>query len=270
ALAGEIPAAKQWYAQALKTDAKVDITGPHLSDFYPEDSYHDDLAFAATELYRATGEQKYLDDAGEQLRAGVEDELYGGITVGAPRPLVAADLCGGLGAPAVPDADILQLACDDVGKTMDAIRERATARAFGSPGIYTFGFIQDNNAAGAFAAAAQRAGQATDGRRMAAAARDYLFGRNQWGHSFVVGPKGFESHNPHHSAYLLGTPSKLLNGAVVGGPAHQSDITGDGLKPARNRFNGAGVAYEDKRSDYVTSEVGLGYAAPAVLLAASF
>jgi endoglucanase len=270
ALAGELDAAKQWYAQAQKTNALVPMTGPNLSDFYPESSFHDDLAFAATALYRATGDQQYLDDAGEQLRAGDENELYGGITVGAPRALVAADLCGGLGAQAAPDPDIKQLACSDVEKTMDALRERSAERAFGSPGIYTFGFIQDNDAAGAFAAAAQRAGVAADGLKIAAAARDYLRGRNQWGHSFVVGPKGYESHHPHHSAFLKGTPADLLDGAVVGGPAKPSDITGAGLPAAKNRFNGAGIAYEDKRADFVTSEVGLGYTAPAVLLAASF
>ena len=32
---------------------------------------------------------------------------------------------------------------------------------------------------------------------------------------------------------------------------------------------GAGLVYEDRRSNYVTSEVGLAYSAPAVLLAAS-
>jgi endoglucanase len=269
ALAGEVQLAEQWYKQAVKTNAEVDIQDPNVPDFYPEDFFHDDLAFAATALYRATGDMKYLADAGEQLRAGDENELYGGITVGAPRALVAADLCGGLGAPAAPDEAIRTLACDDVRKTMDAIRARARERAFGSPGIYTFGFIQDNNAAGALAAAAYRAGVADDGLRIAAAARDYLRGRNQWGRSFVVGTRPFEAHQPHHSAFLKGKPAELLAGAVVGGPVKGSDVTGAGLPAARNRFNGAGIVYEDKRADFVTSEVGLGYSAPAVLLAAS-
>jgi hypothetical protein len=269
ALAGEVEAAKQWYAQALETNAEVEWNDPNLSDFYPEDYFHDDLAFAATALYRATGDAQYLQQAGDQLRAGDENELYGGITVGAPRALVAADLCGGLGAPPAPDEAIRALACDDVRKTMDAIRARAGERAFGSPGIYTFGFIQDNTAAGALAAAAQRAGVADDGLRIAAAARDYLRGRNQWGRSFVVGTRRYEAHQPHHSAYLKGKPSKLLDGAVVGGPARPEDISGAGLPAAKDRFAGAGVTYEDRRGNFVTSEVGLGYSAPAVLLASS-
>jgi hypothetical protein len=269
ALAGEVDAAKEWYAQALETNAEVEWDDPNLSDFYPDDYFHDDLAFAATALWRATGDAQYLEQAGEQLRAGDENELYGGITVGTPRALVAADLCGGLGAPPAPDPGIRSLACGDVRKVMDALRARARERAFGSPGIYTFGFIQDNNAAGVLAAAAQRAGMASDGRRLAAAARDYLRGRNQWGRSFVVGTKPFEAHQPHHSAFLEGRPARLLAGAVVGGPARQEDVTGSGLPEARSRFNGAGVVYEDKRANFVTSEVGLAYSAPAVLLAAS-
>jgi hypothetical protein len=270
ALAGEIDAAKEWYAQAVKTNGEVEWDDPNLSDFYPDDYFHDDLAFAATALWRATGDARYLAQAGDQLRAGPEDELYSGITVGTPRPLVAADLCGGLGAPAAPDPDIRALACGDVRKVMDVLRDRADDRAFGSPGIYTFGFIQDDAGAGVLAAAAQRAGVARDGRRLAAAARDYLRGRNQWGRSFVVGPAPYEAHNPHHSAYLKGKPARLLSGAVVGGPARPSDVTDSGLPEAHNRFDGAGVVYEDKRADFVTSEVGLGYSAPAVLLAASF
>jgi endoglucanase len=269
AFAGEVDLAKQWYARAVATNAEVDYDDPNVLDFYPEDSFHDDLAFAATALWRATGDPKFLADAGAQLQAGNENELYGGITVGAPRALVAADLCGGLGAPAAPDEAIRTLACDDVRKVMDALRDRANDRAFGSPGIYTFGFIQDNNAAGALAAAAERAGVADDGFEIAAAARDYLRGRNQWGTSFVVGPASFQAHQPHHSAYLKGDPATLMAGAVVGGPAKTEDVTGAGLPAARNRFNGAGIVYEDKREDYVTSEVGLAYTAPAVLLAAS-
>ena len=269
ALAGEVDAAKQWYERAVLTNSEVDIDDPNVPDFYPEDFFHDDLAFAADALWRATGEQKYLDDAGKWLSFGSENELYSGIVVGNPRPLVAADLCGGLGLPAAGTEPIRELACEDVRKTMDAIRSRIAERAFGSPGIYTFGWVQDNNAAGVLAAAAERAGVADDGFEIAAAARDYLRGRNQWGRSFVVGTKPFQAHNPHHSAFLKGNPSELMAGAVVGGAVKSSDVTDAGLPAAKGKFNGAGLVYEDKRENYVTSEVGLAYSAPAVLLAAS-
>lgn len=269
ALAGQTAPAKEWYAQAVQTNANTPWEDPNLSDFYPDGFFHDDLAFAADALWRATGDPQYLQQAGQQLRDGDEDELYGGVVVGAPRPLVAADLCGGLGAPAAPDPAIRQQACGDLRKAVDVIRERAAERAFGSPGIYTFGFIQDNDGAGVVAAAAARAGVARDGMRIATAARDYLRGRNQWGRSFVVGPQSFAAHNPHHPAFLKGRPAKLLAGAVVGGPARPSDITGAGLPAARDPLAGAGVTYEDRRADFVTSEVGLAYSAPAILLAAS-
>lgn len=269
ALAGQVDAARQWYERARQTDAEVEIDDPNVPDFYPEDFHKDDLAFAATALWRATGEARYLEEAGEYLRTGDENELYSGIVVGNPRPLVAADLCGGLGAPAAPVEAIRTRACDDVAKTMDAIRSRAAERAFGSPGIHTFGWVQDNNAAGVLAAAAERAGVADDGFELAAAARDYLRGRNQWGRSFVVGTRPYEAHQPHHPAFLKGSPSRLMAGAVVGGAVRASDVTDAGLPAARGKFNGAGLVYEDRRANYVTSEVGLAYSAPAVLLAAS-
>ena len=144
--------------------------------------------------------------------------------------------------------------------------------AFGSPGIFTFGWVQDEGGTGAVAAAARRAGVARDGRKIAAGARDYLLGRNPWGRSFVVGPGRIEAKNPHHAAYLKGRPAKLLDGAVVGGPADPGSITDSGLhlghSPLR-RFDSGRIVYEDRRADFVTSEVGLAYSASAVLLAAS-
>jgi hypothetical protein len=269
-----LAAAREWYEQARATNAKIRPTDPNLSDFYPDSYIHDDLAFAADALWRATGEARYLDEAAEQIRAGDVNELYGGIVVGAPRPLVGADLCGGLGRPAAPDPAIRELACHDVQVELADIRNLTARTAFGSPGIFTFGWIQDNGGRGVAAAAAARAGQAPDGLRIAAGARDYMLGRNPWGLSFVVGPAAVEAHDPHHSAYLKGSPRRLLDGAVVGGVATPRDLAGQdppirlSRTPAR-RYDTRRLVYEDVRSDYVTSEVGLAYSAAALLLAGS-
>jgi hypothetical protein len=268
AISGHVTEAKAWYEQAKQTNGFQ----PADREYYPDDSFHDELAFGATELWRATGEQQYLDDAAEQLGLGSDNELYGGVVVGAPRGIVVADLCGGLGAAAAPGA-VKDAACGDLQKIFDAALERAYERAFGSPGIYTFGWVQDNGGAGIIGAAMSRAGLDPDGRNLAASALDYMRGRNQWGRSFIVGPARFEAHQPHHAAFLKGTPSDLLNGAVVGGAAGASDVSEQGLrlkgKAAERRYDGAGIVYDDVRADYVTSEVGLGYSAPAILLAAA-
>ena len=71
---------------------------------------------------------------------------------------------------------------------------------------------------------------------------------------------------------MAGRPARLLSGAVVGGPADPGSVTGSGLTLARGpfvRFNSPAAVYEDRREDFVTSEVGLSYSAATILLAAS-
>ena len=267
-----IAAAREWYERAKTTNAIVEIQDPNVSDYYPDDGFTDNLAFAATGLYRATGDATYLDEAAAYLRAGSDNEFYSGFTAGTVGPLAAADLCGGLGAPAVPNDAARRAGCDGLGKLVSAARERMAATAWGSPGIYMFGWVQDNAGAGALAAAAQRAGVVRDGNRIAAAARDYMRGRNPWGASFIVGRGTGEARNPHHSAFLKGRPAKLLDGAVVGGVTTRDQMRDFGLKVHKSRyrrFNSKTLVYEDRRENFETSEVGLVYSAASLLLAAS-
>jgi hypothetical protein len=132
----------------------------------------------------------------------------------------------------------------------------------------------------AMLAAADRAGIYAQGLERAADGRDYLLGRNPWGASFFVGPGAREAKVPHHSVHLYGAPEVLANGMLVGGPARISDSAnapGVGtpapggpyttFDPTYNDiFYNEEIAYEDRRANYVTSEVSLGYSAPAMLL----
>ncbi len=267
-----VATAKEWYAAAVAAGRITKIDSPFIEDFYPDDFASDDLAFAATELYRATGEDQYAVQAGAALQRGGDDQFYSGTNTGTVGPLIAAEMCGALGAPALPDQTARQVACDGLQKAAQVTHDRMARSAFATPGDVTFGWVQDNNGGGIAGLLAAKQGLDPTGRRTAAAARDYLLGRNPWGRSFIVGPGANEAKNPHHAAYRVGAPSKLLDGAVVGGLAPAKQISDYGLKLAPGglaRFNSAYAAYEDRREDFVTSEVGLAYSATAVLLAAA-
>lgn len=267
-----LQAARDWYAAGVATAAIVRTNDPNVGDFYPDDSFTDDLAFAALELFRVTGEQQLLAEAIKYFRRGDDSrQLYSGVTPGTIGPVVAAELCGALGAPA-PDSQAKLLGCGALRKLMAAARERSRENAFGSPGIFMFGWIQDNCGVGALAAAAGRADVAPDGFKLAAAARDYAVGRNPWGASFVVGPASNEAKQPHHPAFLKGPAARVLNGAVVGGPATPGSLRPFALTLGRSpftQFNSGRIVYEDRRANFVTSEVALSYSASCVLLAAS-
>lgn len=268
-----LAAAREWYATGKATNRLVPLRDPNISgEYYPDDDFTDDLALGAIELYRVTGRVQFLTEADSYLRRGGDDQtVYSGTTPGSIGPVAAAELCGALGAP-TPNGGARRAGCAALRKVASAARERMGQTAFASPGIFTFGWVQDNGGTGAVLARARRAGVASDGARIAAAARDYLLGRNPWGASFVVGRAGNEAKHPHHAAYLKGSPARLLDGAVVGGVSDGASLRDFHLRVARSpftRFNSHRLFYEDRREDFVTSEVGLSYSASSLLLAAS-
>ena len=161
-----IAAAREWYERAKATNAIVEIQDPNVSDYYPDDGFTDNLAFAATGPVpgdRGPGLPRRGGRA--TCEPGSDNEFYSGFTAGTVGPLAAADLCGGLGAPAVPNDAARRAGCDGLGKLVSAARERMAATAWGTPGIFMFGWVQDNAGAGALAAAAQRAGVVREGQR---------------------------------------------------------------------------------------------------------
>lgn len=253
--------AESWYAAGKKSGR----AGPRVSEgFYGGSSWHDDLAVGAAALYRTTGRSAYLDDAVAYLRASSVEAPLGWDDVAA---LAAADLCGALGAPPAREPAARSLACSTLRAAGEAAVGHAASNAFATPGPFGWGQTGANGGAGAVAALAARAGTFPEGARVAAAARDWLFGRNPWGASFVVGFGPVAALHPHHwaQAYARGEP----RGAVVGGPAPRAAITAQGFKPPRSPFDTPEATYEDRTADYVTSEPAIDYTAASVLLLAA-
>jgi hypothetical protein len=236
------------------------------------------MAAGAAALSRVTGAASYLVDALaylRQARALVETPL----SIDNVAPLAAAELCGGLGAPALGDEQVRAEACAYLRDAAQASETYARENAFAPASYFQWGTTAVSSGGGAQAALAENAAGFPAGRRIAAGARDWLLGRNAWGASFVA---GFGPNHPrrlHHWAHLYGANQPL--GAVVGGPAPLAQICEQGFGPPAGplqQFNGASdcagdipdsaLAYEDDRDDYVTSEPALDYTATAILLLA--
>jgi hypothetical protein len=273
--AGLLQAAREWYARGVAVNGPGPALGgfdqPGGNDFSDWQGF---MALAAAAMWRATGEEAFLDDAARFLpgaRVGAGFSPY--YSVGG---LAAADLCGGLGRPAVSRDSLRRQACATLRSAVREGRSRAATNAFRSPGGFYFGWVQDHTGSAALEAAADRANAIGGGFLRAYEARDYLLGRNPWGASFVLGPGGREAHHPHHPVTIKGNPSRLGNGFVVGGPSRAQDFRDYGIRPSPNnpyaRFNpsysayGGKVIYEDRTLDFVTSEVGLAYSSSALLL----
>jgi endoglucanase len=253
--------AQDWYAAGVATNGP----GPLLrGGFYVDDTWKDDLALAAAVLYRATGTAGYLNDAGAYLAgAGADTQGIGWYDTSA---LAGGELCGAFGRPAVSDITIRNLGCQKLQASANAAIAIAAANApWGTPGYYGWGQTGAQSGGGAAVALARRAGL-VGSTPVAARARDYLLGANQWGSSFVVGYGQKAAKKPHHWASLLGRSRPL--GAVVGGPAPPADIAEQGFS-VHGKFDTAAAAYQDRAADYVTSEPALDYTADSVLLLAA-
>jgi endoglucanase len=259
-----LAAARDWYEAGALSAApapRLDRAGypSYAGAFYVADRWKDSMATGALELWRATGEQRYLDDFADYIssrQARAEGTI--GVVDGFGQ-LGAADACGSLGLDSIPAA-MRGPSCALLVADARIAGRRARSNAFGMPGFFTWGTTAQNGAAGALAAMAGACATAAN-------ARDYLLGRNPFGRSFVVGYGPKAALHPHHWASVLGGAGQP-QGAVVGGPAPIAQIRSQGFDvsgPFQSRF----ASYEDERADYVTSEPALDYAAASILLLAA-
>ena len=262
-----IQAAREWYEFGSANPAHG--TASPLDDFYESESVEDDMAIGAAALWRATGEAQFLADALDYLDGANLTELNWNESAA----FAAADLCGGLGLPAVDDPAARTKACEALRQAGAAAAEIARGNAFATPGPPAFGQTAENGGAGAMAAIAGRLGVLDGGLGIAAGARDFLLGRNPWAASFVVGFGPQSPQHPHHWWQALASPT-LPVGAVVGGPTTKEILRNEKpkLKVRRSpfkRFNSRDFVYDDNAENYVTSEPALDYAAASLFLLAT-
>jgi hypothetical protein len=253
-----IAVAADWYAAGKASDRSSPEL-PKTGGFYHARTFKDSLAAGAAALYRVTGKDAYLQDALEYLR----DTGPTVIDFGNFAPVAAADICGRLGAPPLGPPDAQEEACGFLTELGADAGSYADKNPFGPASYFEWGTTAISSGSGAFAAMA--GGPA---RAVGAGARDYLFGRNAWGASFVTGVGPLAPRRVHHWAAALGGNPP---GAIVGGPAPLRALKEEHFKPGGplRKFNSARVMYEDKRANYVTSEPTIDGSAAAILLLAA-
>lgn len=226
-LAGDIDHAKSLYALAKRYPGcaqSVPVKAPH---YYGESSWHDDMEWAAVELYRATKEPAYLADAIEHAKLAGDNPWMGGDRHGHYEFFPYVNLAHWRLYPFLDDAMKREIA-GYYRSGLECIRERALKSPYrlGTPLVWC-----STNDVIAFATQATLYEQMTGDtqfRALATEARDWIFGRNPWGVSFVIGvpETGNPSKRPHHLFYKLA--NHLPVGGLVDGPVYK-DIN-DGLK----------------------------------------
>ena len=226
--------------------------------FYEEDNWTDDMQLAAAELYRKTGDEKYMKQAVNYGRMepvtpwmGADSarhyQWYPFINVG--HYLLSNS----------PDKRV----GDEFKRNLRTGIERVFEKAQTNPFLNGIPYIWcSNNLVSALVTQCRLYRESTDDVRyeeMEAALRDWLFGCNPWGTSMIVGlPSWGDTPEYPHSTYVTAgignTPGGLVDGPVYG--AIFNGLLGvkitepDVYAPFQSDL----VVYHDDVSDYSTNE----------------
>jgi hypothetical protein len=257
ALTGDIPRARELYALARRHPGcamSVPVRAPH---YYGESTYFDDLEWAAVELYLATRDPALLGQAVGYADQAGDNPWMGQARHGHYEFFPYVNLAHWRLYPHVEPAVQRRLA-----GYYRAGLERCRALAEKNP--YRLGtpltWCSTNNVT-ALATQAVLYEQMTGDRQfrpLAAEARDWLFGRNPWGVSFIIGvpESGTCARRPHHLFFKLA--GILPVGGVVDGPVYK-DVN-DSLKfspfgdDPYARFQSEIGVYHDDFADFSTNE----------------
>ncbi|MEM7489165.1 MAG: glycoside hydrolase family 9 protein [Pseudomonadota bacterium] len=241
--------AETLFAFAETYQGKYSDSVPEANPFYTSvNGYRDELSWAATFLYEATGDQSYLDKAedyydGNWYNGAIQfDNKENGVA------LRLAQLTG----DARYEGDIdrhLDHWIDDIARTpgtatndgMGWLTEWGSAVLAANTGFLATLRAKDVAEAGGDGA------RVAELRDFASDQADYILGDNPDGYSYLIGFGDDFPENPHHRAASgttnMGDPAPNaheLTGALVGGPSR------DG-------------SFEDDRGDWVRNEVGTTY-----------
>jgi endoglucanase len=236
----ELKAATSLYAQAAVKNPPSQLTTALPFDFYPEDTWHDDMELAAAEIALAgqrlhqPGTGRFISQAAGFAKGYLAGETGDTFNLYDVSALAHTDLIA-----AIDHASDRGLAVSrgrlvaDLKRQVKTGATRSAADPFRAGGIYT-DFDVDSHTFGLIATEAMY--RSVSGDRSfdayATAQRDWLLGANAWGTSFMVGEGStFPDCTQHQVANLSGSVDgsrPVLTGAVVNGPNDPS-LFSDGL-----------------------------------------
>jgi len=283
--ATEYQAATSLYAMANTAKPPKKLVTALPWDYYPETTWHDDMEFGAAEI--ALASQKLGHDATPYLRDGARwakdyiatdtgdtFNLYDTSALAHADLITAMRAAGSVGLAVTTD-DLIQ----DLKRQVQVGAARAAADIFHAGAVYT-DFDADSHTFGLLATESlyQTASGDKSFAGFATEQRDWVFGANAWGTSFMAGEgTTYPMCMQHQVSNIAGAPAV---GAVVNGPNDPSNFEGglgdyqDGMTKcptsgdAYNVFSGHGSRYVDDVRSWQTSEPALDMTGTAILGAA--
>ena len=257
ALAGDVATARSLYRLGQTNPGcaqSVPVKAPH---YYGERTYHDDMEWGAVELYQATKEPVFLTEAVRWAHLAHDESWMGKAFHGHYEYFPYVNLAHWRLYDLV-DGDEKARIAGYYRNNLEEVRLRAERNPWrvGTPFVWC-----STNDVIAFATQAVLYEKMTGDARyrpLAAEARDWIFGRNPWGVSFVTGVGSFAAADVHHPFTVHGGDHPPTGG-LVDGPVSGAindefkkyfDIKDDPLA----RFQSAEAKYHRHISDFSTNE----------------
>lgn len=251
--------ARAIYARARQPDTLAcAFERDEVNDFYRDPTDADQLALAAVELYELTGEPEYLTQAKAYAPPAATEVSWSDWNW---LPNLAL-------APHDPAARERLL--DETHRYAE--HAQRAGQPWGIPGRYVWGSLHRwIGAANAARMTSRECGPQPELDRLFAGIVDYVFGRNNWGVSFLFTPE-----LPNTLRHLYSPAYKLLGafptGALSEGPGNRS--THDALaryfkisaEDPFHRFNTPAAVFFDNDTDFMCQEATIGGQADGVLL----
>jgi endoglucanase len=246
--------------QVFKYGKKRPAAQPSTDGFYDEESWADDMTLAAAELYRLTGNEKYLRDARKFAKRA--EPAYS-LDWGQLQGLAHYELARLDPSYAAKAAEMLEAGLTGAKEASDRNRFGAALDGFywgsaeGMSGTALLALWYED-----------LTGDATY-RDLARAQRDYELGLNPWGVSFVNGAGTAWPRAPHHQ---IADIAKIeLVGFWNEGPVDPATFEGERITLSEPdeyaAFQSDEAVYHDDVADYVTNEPTITANAAGVALA---
>lgn len=221
---------------------------------YPDQQLDDELLWAASEMYIATGDSKYLDTVntklGENYRTGLG---WASIGTYALYDLAKAEDI---------DSDVQAQAKEKILSLADGVLETCKKDAF-FMGIKTYAWGSNMDVAnnGELLLMANKINPNDEYTEYAQKQRDYIFGLNATGYCYVTGYGELSPHGTHHRpSQVLG---KTMPGMLVGGP--DADLDDPYANAVLYGMNPA-LCYVDNEQSYSCNEITIYWNSPLIYL----
>lgn len=230
-------------------------------EFYVDTDYKDDMAWAAAELYRATGTASYLTDAKSYCDSAGEWYNKSDTSLNWSRAYAWANY-----EVASLDSSYKSTVINRMNNHLNVKKTYSDAQFWNNSSQPKWGTYEamSNNAVEAMMY--QELSGNTTYSNLAGQQLDFMLGKNPWGVSMLNGAGTTWFQNPRHRVTTLNrvsNPSYQLLGAWSEGFETSAQYAVDQLDPLLSgqenasvvQFNDSRMVWHDNRRDYATNEV---------------